>query len=102
MSGGVDSRLAAARLRDAGHEVTGVHLALAAKPATMREGARGCCSVEDSRDARRCADVLDIPFYVWDLAARFGDDVVGPCVAECPAALTPNPCLRCNEKIKFS
>ena len=68
MSGGVDSAVAAARLRDAGHEVTGVHLALSAKPATMREGARGCCSVEDSRDARRCADVLDIPFYVWDLA----------------------------------
>ncbi|HWN25704.1 MAG TPA: tRNA 2-thiouridine(34) synthase MnmA [Actinomycetospora sp.] len=102
MSGGVDSAVAAARLRDAGHEVTGVHLALAAKPATMREGARGCCSVEDSRDARRCADVLDIPFYVWDLAARFRDDVVEPFVAEYAAGRTPNPCLRCNEKIKFS
>ena len=102
MSGGVDSAVAAARLRDAGHEVTGVHLALAAKPATMREGARGCCSVEDARDARRCADVLDIPFYVWDLAARFRDDVVEPFVAEYAAGRTPNPCLRCNEKIKFS
>jgi len=102
MSGGVDSAVAAARLRDAGHEVTGVHLALAARPATMREGARGCCSVEDARDARRCADVLDIPFYVWDLAARFRDDVVEPFVAEYAAGRTPNPCLRCNEKIKFS
>jgi tRNA-uridine 2-sulfurtransferase len=102
MSGGVDSAVAAARLRDAGHEVTGVHLALSAKPATMREGARGCCSVEDSRDARRCADVLDIPFYVWDLATRFRDDVVEPFVAEYAAGRTPNPCLRCNEKIKFS
>jgi tRNA-specific 2-thiouridylase len=102
MSGGVDSAVAAARLRDAGHDVTGVHLALAAKPATMREGARGCCSVEDSRDARRCADVLDIPFYVWDLAARFREDVVEPFVAEYAAGRTPNPCLRCNEKIKFS
>ncbi|MDD7933585.1 tRNA 2-thiouridine(34) synthase MnmA [Actinomycetospora straminea] len=102
MSGGVDSAVAAARLRDAGHEVTGVHLALSAKPATMREGARGCCSIEDSRDARRCADVLDIPFYVWDMAARFRDDVVEPFVAEYAAGRTPNPCLRCNEKIKFS
>jgi len=102
MSGGVDSAVAAARLRDAGHDVTGVHLALAAKPATMREGARGCCSVEDSHDARRCADVLDIPFYVWDLAARFRDDVIEPFVAEYAAGRTPNPCLRCNEKIKFA
>ena len=102
MSGGVDSAVAAARLRDAGHDVTGVHLALSAKPATMREGARGCCSVEDSRDARRCADVLDIPFYVWDMAARFTEDVVEPFVAEYAAGRTPNPCLRCNEKIKFS
>src|SRR3954452_3518155 len=102
MSGGVDSAVAAARLRDAGHEVTGVHLALSAKPATMREGARGCCSVEDSHDARRCADVLDIPFYVWDMAARFTADVVDPFVAEYAAGRTPNPCLRCNEKIKFA
>ena len=56
MSGGVDSAVAAARARDAGHDVVGVHLALSAKPATMREGARGCCSVEDSHDARRCAN----------------------------------------------
>jgi tRNA-uridine 2-sulfurtransferase len=102
MSGGVDSAVAAARARDAGHDVVGVHLALSAKPATMREGARGCCSVEDSHDARRCADVLDIPFYVWDMAARFTADVVEPFVAEYAAGRTPNPCLRCNEKIKFS
>ena len=102
MSGGVDSAVAAARARDAGHDVVGVHLALSAAPATMREGARGCCSVEDSRDARRCADVLDVPFYVWDLAERFTADVVEPFVAEYAAGRTPNPCLRCNEKIKFS
>src|ERR671932_2862298 len=102
MSGGVDSAVAAARLRDAGHEVTGVHLALAAKPATMREGARGCCSVEDARDARRAADVLGIPFYVWDVAERFERDVVEDFVAEYAAGHTPNPCVRCNERIKFS
>ncbi len=102
LSGGVDSAVAAALAVEAGHDVTGVHLALAAKPATMREGARGCCSVEDSHDARRCADVLDIPFYVWDLAERFREDVVDDFVAEYAAGRTPNPCLRCNEKIKFA
>lgn len=102
MSGGVDSAVAAARAVDAGHEVTGVHLALSAAPATLRAGARGCCTREDAGDARRAADVLGIPFYVWDLAERFRADVVEDFVAEYAAGRTPNPCLRCNEKIKFT
>ena len=102
MSGGVDSAVAAARAVDAGWDVTGVHLALSRQPATLRTGARGCCSVEDSHDARRAADVLGIPFYVWDFAERFQADVIDDFVAEYQAGRTPNPCLRCNEKIKFS
>jgi tRNA-specific 2-thiouridylase len=102
MSGGVDSAVAAARAVDAGHDVTGVHLALAEAPASLRTGARGCCTLEDARDARRAADVLGIPFYVWDLAQRFRADVVDDFVAEYAAGRTPNPCLRCNEKIKFA
>jgi tRNA-uridine 2-sulfurtransferase len=102
MSGGVDSAVAAARAVDAGHEVVGVHLALSRNPATLRAGARGCCSLEDARDARRAADVLAIPFYVWDLAERFERDVVEDFVAEYAAGHTPNPCVRCNERIKFS
>jgi tRNA-specific 2-thiouridylase len=102
MSGGVDSAVAAARAVDAGHEVTGVHLALAETPDALRSGSRGCCSKEDARDAARTADVLGIPFYVWDLAARFREDVVDDFVAEYAAGRTPNPCLRCNERIKFS
>jgi len=102
MSGGVDSAVAAARAVDAGHDVTGVHLALARNPQTYRSGARGCCTVEDARDARRAADVLRIPFYVWDLAEEFHADVVDNFVAEYAAGRTPNPCLRCNEKIKFA
>jgi tRNA-uridine 2-sulfurtransferase len=102
MSGGVDSAVAAARAVDAGHDVTGVHLALAQTPATLRHGARGCCTVEDANDARRAADVLGIPFYVWDLAERFRADVIDNFVDEYAAGRTPNPCLRCNEKIKFS
>jgi tRNA-uridine 2-sulfurtransferase len=102
MSGGVDSAVAAALAVDAGHDVTGVHLALSPDRQTLRSGARGCCSVEDAHDARRVADELGIPFYVWDLAERFTEDVVVDFVAEYAAGRTPNPCLRCNEKIKFS
>src|SRR3954469_2156554 len=102
MSGGVDSAVAAARAHDAGHDVTGVHLALARNPQTYRTGARGCCTLEDSRDARRAADVIGIPFYVWDMAEQFHDDVVDDFVAEYAAGRTPNPCLRCDEKIKFA
>ncbi len=102
MSGGVDSAVAAARLVSEGHEVVGVHLALSKNAEAYRSGARGCCSLEDSHDARRAADVLGIPFYVWDFADRFADDVVADFVNEYAAGRTPNPCLRCNEKIKFA
>jgi len=102
MSGGVDSATAAARAVDAGHDVTGVHLALSANPKSYRTGARGCCTLEDARDARRAADVIGIPFYVWDMAERFHRDVVEDFVGEYAAGRTPNPCLRCNEKIKFA
>ncbi|KHL08971.1 tRNA-specific 2-thiouridylase [Mumia flava] len=102
MSGGVDSAVAAARAKDAGHDVTGVHLALSRNPRSYRSGARGCCSIEDSNDARRAADVIGIPFYVWDMSDEFHDEVVEDFVAEYTAGRTPNPCLRCNEKIKFA
>ncbi len=102
MSGGVDSAVAAARAAEAGHDVTGIHLALSSNPQSFRTGARGCCTLEDARDARRAADVIGIPFYVWDLAERFRQDVVDDFVSEYAAGRTPNPCLRCNEKIKFS
>jgi tRNA-uridine 2-sulfurtransferase len=102
MSGGVDSAVAAARAVEQGHEVVGVHLALSAKPGTLRTGSRGCCTVEDAHDARRSADILNIPFYVWDFAERFTEDVVEDFVAEYAAGRTPNPCVRCNEKIKFA
>jgi tRNA-uridine 2-sulfurtransferase len=102
MSGGVDSAVAAARAVQAGHEVVGVHLALSRNPTTLRAGARGCCTIEDAGDARRAADVLGIPFYVWDLAERFERDVIEDFVAEYEAGRTPNPCVRCNERIKFS
>jgi tRNA-specific 2-thiouridylase len=102
MSGGVDSAVAAARAVRAGHDVVGVHLALSETPDALRAGSRGCCSKEDAADARRAADVLGIPFYVWDFAGRFAEEVVDEFVADYAAGRTPNPCLRCNEKIKFA
>src|SRR5215510_7149043 len=102
MSGGVDSAVAAARAADAGHDVTGIHLALSRNPQSYRTGARGCCTIEDSNDARRAADVIGIPFYVWDLSDRFHADVVEDFMSEYAEGRTPNPCLRCNEKIKFA
>ncbi|MPY09554.1 tRNA 2-thiouridine(34) synthase MnmA [Arthrobacter bussei] len=102
MSGGVDSAVAAARAVEAGHDVVGVHLALSRMPGTLRTGSRGCCTIEDSRDAWRACDILGIPYYVWDFSERFKADVVDDFVAEYAAGRTPNPCMRCNERIKFA
>lgn len=102
MSGGVDSAVAAARALAAGHDVTGVHMALSRSRNEYRSGSRGCCSIEDANDARRAADKLGIPYYVWDLSEDFEDRVVADFVAEYQAGRTPNPCVRCNEHIKFS
>ena len=102
MSGGVDSAVAAARAVELGHEVVGVHLALSSNPQKYRSGARGCCTIEDSHDARRAADVIGIPFYIWDMAEEFHEGVVENFISEYASGRTPNPCLRCNEKIKFA
>ena len=102
MSGGVDSAVAAARAADAGHEVTGVHLALSLNPQSYRSGARGCCTLEDARDARRAADVIGIPFYVWDMAERFHRDVVADFVAEYArgADAQPVPALQREDQVR--
>ena len=102
LSGGVDSAVAAARAVDAGHDVVGVHMALSRSRAQHRNGSRGCCSIEDASDARRAADVLGIPYYVWDLSEEFEETVVADFLSEYEAGRTPNPCVRCNEHIKFS
>jgi len=100
MSGGVDSSMAAALLIDEGHDVTGVHLKMADTPSGLP--GKGCCTLDDARDARRVADRLGIPFYVWDLAEPFRERVVDDFVAEYAEGKTPNPCLRCNERVKYA
>ena len=101
MSGGVDSAVAAARAVEAGHEVIGVHLALAANPQKYRSGARGCCTIEDSHDARRAADVIGIPFYIWDFEEAYKKKVVQYMVDGYRAGITPNPDVMCNKEVKF-
>ncbi|RPF20247.1 tRNA 2-thiouridine(34) synthase MnmA [Myceligenerans xiligouense] len=101
MSGGVDSAVAAALAVEAGHDVVGVHMALSRNRDQFRSGSRGCCSIEDAGDARRAADVLGIPYYVWDLSETFEETVVADFLSEYEAGRTPNPCVRCNEHIKF-
>lgn len=102
MSGGVDSAVAMARAAAAGHDVTAVHMALSPDPALTRDGARGCCTISDAHDARRAADMLGLPFYVWDMAEEFRRTVIADFVAEYEAGRTPNPCIRCNQHIKFA
>jgi tRNA-specific 2-thiouridylase len=102
MSGGVDSSVTAALLRQDGWDVTGVHLKLASTPAAEQVQGRGCCTLADADDARRVADTLGIPFYVWDLADHFRDAVVDDFLAEYAAGRTPNPCARCNERVKVA
>ena len=96
MSGGVDSSVAAALLRDAGHDVTGVTLKL-----WGGESDSGCCSVSDVEDARRVAAQLGIPHYVFNFSDEFGRDVVDPYVSSYAAGETPNPCVECNRSVKF-
>jgi tRNA-uridine 2-sulfurtransferase len=96
MSGGVDSSVAAALLRDAGHDVTGVTLKL-----WGGESDSGCCSAADVEDARRVAAQLDIPHYVFNFVDDFESRVVGPYVDAYADGRTPNPCVECNRSIKF-
>jgi tRNA-specific 2-thiouridylase len=102
MSGGVDSAVAAALLVAEGHEVTGVHLKLADVPLDAQVPGHGCCGLDDAQDARRSAQVLGIPFYVWDLSDVFAREVQQPFAAEYAAGRTPNPCVTCNERVKYA
>lgn len=99
MSGGVDSSVAAALLVEQGYDVTGVMLKLWRGDDV--NNASGCCSLDAASDARRVADALGIDFYVLNFAQRFEDSVVADFRAQYLAGRTPNPCVRCNQWIKF-
>lgn len=102
MSGGVDSSVSAALLKEQGYDVIGVSLQLY-DPIPREPGCRvkTCCSLDDVLDAGRVAKKLGIPFEVIDMRAEFREQVVEYFIAEYAAGRTPNPCIRCNELIKF-
>ncbi|GGI06164.1 tRNA 2-thiouridine(34) synthase MnmA [Egicoccus halophilus] len=102
MSGGVDSAVAAAMLVEQGHDVTGVHLKLADVALEDQVPGHGCCTLDDAQDARRAAQVLGVPFYVWDLAELFRTEVQDPFAQAYAAGVTPNPCVTCNERVKYA
>jgi tRNA-specific 2-thiouridylase len=96
MSGGVDSSVAAALLRDEGHDVVGVTMKL-----WGGESDTGCCSVSDVDDARRVARALGLDHHVFNFGDRFTADVIGPYVSAHAVGDTPNPCIECNRHVKF-
>lgn len=101
MSGGVDSSVAAALLAEAGYEVIGCTMLVWSPPGVDMGFAESCCGLDAAEDARRVASALGIPHYVIDLREVFYRDVVQDYVAEYRRGRTPNPCIRCNELIKF-
>jgi len=98
MSGGVDSSVSAALLMEQGHDVTGVTMQL--WPSGEEEG--GCCSVSAVRDARRVCDLLGIAHYTLNFRDAFEREVVEPFAEEYAAGRTPNPCIVCNDRVKFA
>ncbi len=102
MSGGVDSAVAAGLLARDGYDVIGITMRLwTVEDPDAPRSAKRCCSVEDTDDARQAADAIGIPHYVLNMEREFQDRVVDYFVAEYGRGRTPNPCLACNEHVKF-
>jgi tRNA-specific 2-thiouridylase len=108
MSGGVDSSVAAALLKEQGYDVVGIMLRLWSEPTVIGDDGvelvaeNKCCSLESVGDARRVAAALDIPFYVVNVEQPFQQTIVDYFYDEYAAGRTPNPCLRCNRHIRFT
>jgi len=99
MSGGVDSSVAAALLKEQGYDVVGVTMCFSIKSAKTRRPA--CCGPETIRDAQRAAAILGIPHYVLNFGAELKNLIIENFCAEYINGRTPNPCVRCNQLIKF-
>lgn len=101
MSGGVDSSVAAAILKEQGHDVIGISLQLWDYSADTDNRFGTCCSLDDMADARRVADKIKIPFYILNMEKEFKEEVVDYFVEEYLQARTPIPCTLCNQRLKF-
>jgi tRNA-specific 2-thiouridylase len=102
MSGGVDSSVAAALLKDQGHDVIGVNLRLYSKAdAEAYSLNKQCCTLDSVRDAEAVCNRLGLPFYALNMEREFGAEVVDLFVSEYTQGRTPNPCVACNAQIKF-
>lgn len=101
MSGGVDSSIAAALLVEAGHDVVGMTMRLYDEPAVSRGSGGTCCSPAEIDEARNVCATLGIPHYVVDERERFAKAVIEPFADDYAAGRTPNPCTRCNQRVKF-
>lgn len=101
MSGGVDSSVAAALLCRAGYDVIGISIKFWAKEFCAKGKPKSCCSTKDLSDARFVAGQLGIPFYAVDLSKQFKEEVMDYFCKEYSTGRTPNPCIVCNNKIKF-
>jgi tRNA-specific 2-thiouridylase len=100
MSGGVDSSVAASRCAERGLSTLGITLAMwPADQERLRD--RGCCSIDAVEDARRVANRLGIRHLVWNLEAEFTSEVIRPFELAYANGRTPNPCVHCNQRVKF-
>src|SRR3989338_3464525 len=101
MSGGVDSSVCAYLLKKEGYDVIGVTIKTWSNSECKDEKSKGCCSIRDIDDARSVARKIDIPYYVMDLSSDFKEKVIDYFVGEYLVGRTPNPCIECNNHIKF-
>jgi len=101
MSGGVDSSVAAALLKDKGYEVIGLHMKLYRGPENEIRN-KSCCSIDETLDARLACHRIGIPFYVIDYQQEFRETVINYFIEGYSSGNTPNPCVMCNKKIKSS
>ncbi|ACV63086.1 tRNA(5-methylaminomethyl-2-thiouridylate)-methyl transferase [Desulfofarcimen acetoxidans DSM 771] len=102
MSGGVDSSVTAALLLEEGYEITGVTMQIWDPEQKDATGEEGCCSLSAVDDARRVANILNIPYYVLNFRKQFEKSVIDYFLAEYLEGRTPNPCIACNRYVKFT
>ncbi|MDO8580003.1 MAG: tRNA 2-thiouridine(34) synthase MnmA [Candidatus Omnitrophota bacterium] len=99
MSGGVDSSVVAALMKEQGHDVVGLTMCFSISHPESKKPS--CCGVDGIQDAKRAAQILDIPHYVLDFAKDINDHIIDNFTSEYLSGRTPNPCVRCNQHLKF-